>query len=211
MDRFLDELVEGEVIQGTVRHLCDFGAFVDLGGADGLIHISELAWRYVRHPREVVQVGDEVKAYVLKLDHKRRRIGLSLKRLEPYPWNLVDANYSEGQLVSGTVSGLADFGAFVALEVGVEGLAHVSELADPPPSDPRSMLEPGDELVLRILHIDTFRHRIGLSLKQVSDAERAEFLSQNLPHQTAESDEQGASVGSAPASDNGQSPQGNSM
>jgi len=206
LERLLDELVEGEVVEGTVRHLCDFGAFVDLGGADGLIHISELAWRYVRHPSEVVQAGDEIKAYVLHLDHKRKRIGLSLKRLEPYPWNLVDLNYSEGQLVSGAVTGVTDFGAFVALETGVEGLVHVSELTDPQPEHPRAVLQPGDELVLRILRIDTFRHRIGLSLKQVSESERKRWLAQQTLDQSAERAERGEQRGplvSTSSSDNG--------
>ncbi len=203
-ERLLSELVEGQVVQGTVRRLCEFGAFVDLGGADGLIHISELAWRYVQHPKEVLQLGDEIKVYILKLDHKRNRIALSLKRLQPYPWDLVDTNYSEGQLVSGTVTGVKDFGAFVALDAGVEGLVHVSELADPPPEDPRTVLQPDDELVLRILHIDTFRHRIALSLKQVSAEERDKWSAQRTLHQASELDEgQGIPSVSVRSSDNG--------
>ncbi len=203
LERLLDELTEGEVVQGTVQNFCHFGAFIDLGGVEGLIHISELSWRYIRHPSQVVQVGDELDVYVLHLDHKRKRIGLSLKRLEPYPWNLVDVNYSEGQLVSGIVTGVTDFGAFVALEIGVEGLAHVSELGDPPPEDPRAMLAPGDKLVLRILRIDASRQRIGLSLKQVSAAERKNWLSQQTPHQPVEPDEQSVPASSASSSDNG--------
>ncbi len=189
MERLLNQLVEGQIVQGTVRHLCDFGAFVDLGGADGLIHVSELAWRHVRHPSEVLQASDEVKVYVLRLDHKRKRIALSLKRLQPYPWDLVDTTYSEGQLVSGTVTGITGFGAFVTLDVGVEGLVHISELADPPPKDPREIVQPDDELVLRILHIDSLRQRIGLSLKQVSAQERDKWLAQQVPDQTPEPDE----------------------
>jgi small subunit ribosomal protein S1 len=203
LERLLNELMEGEVVKGTVRNLRDFGAFVDLGGADGLIHISELAWQYVQHPSEVVQVGDEVKVYVLRLDHKRKRIALSLKRLEPYPWDLVDTSYSEGQLVLGRVTGVVDFGAFVALEIGVEGLVHISELADPAPAHPSAIVRRGDELVLRILRIDSFRHRIGLSLKQVSAAEREGWLAEQTPDQSAERDEQGGLLVSASSSDNG--------
>jgi len=176
LERLLNELLEGQVCQGTVSRLCDFGAFVDLGGADGLIHISELAWRHIRHPREVVQAGDEVQVYVLRLDHRRKRIGLSLKRLQPDPWSLVDLTYFQGQLVSGVVTGVADFGAFVTLDIGVEGLVHASELADPPPDHPREVVHRGDELVLRVLRIEPSRRRIGLSLKQVSEQERAEWL-----------------------------------
>jgi small subunit ribosomal protein S1 len=176
LELLLNELLEGQVCQGTVSRLCDFGAFVDLGGADGLIHISELAWQRVQHPREVLQVGDEVQVYILRLDRGRERIELSLKRLQPDPWTLVDLTYVEGQLVSGVVTGLADFGAFVALDVGVEGLVHISELSDPPPEKPEVVVQSGEELVLRILRIDSTRRRIGLSLKRVTKEERDEWL-----------------------------------
>ena len=169
--RLLDELSEGQLCRGTVSTLCDFGAFVDLGGADGLIHISELAWTRVAHPSEVLDVGDEVDVYVLRLDHERKRIALSLKRLQPDPWELVDRPYSQGQLVSGTVTKVVSFGAFVALDIGVEGLLHVSELDDPPPPEARTLVQRGDELLLRVLNVDSSRHRIGLSLKRVSPQE----------------------------------------
>jgi len=203
-DRLLTELLEGQVVQGTVSRLCDFGAFVDLGGADGLIHVSELAWQHVRHPREVLQVGDEVKVYVLKLDHDRRRIGLSLKRTQPDPWSWIELTYAEGQLVSGVVTGIADFGAFAALENGVEGLIHISELADPPPEDPHTVVQKGDELVLRILRIEPARRRVGLSLSQVSPEERSEWLRRVKADQrdSATSDGDPATVdGAAPAVD----------
>ncbi|NIN70318.1 MAG: S1 RNA-binding domain-containing protein, partial [Anaerolineae bacterium] len=194
MERLLNELVEGQVVRGTVRRLRPFGAFVDLGGADGLIHISELAWRQVRHPREVLQVGDEIDVYVLRLDHERKRIGLSLKRLQPNPWTLVDETYTVDQLVCGTATNVVDFGAFVILDLGVEGLVHISELADPSPSDPRELVKRGDELVLRIVRIDSFRQRIGLSLKAVSAQERDEWLAQRADGQSAETDESGDSL-----------------
>jgi ribosomal protein S1 len=137
----------------------------------------------------VLEVGDKVKVYVLNLDRKRKRISLSLKRLQPNPWDAVDLTYSEGQLVSGTVSDVKDFGAFVTLDVGVDGLVHISELADPPPKDPQAVVQPGAELVLRILHIDSFRHQIGLSLRRVSAEERNEWLKQHDRDQEIESDQ----------------------
>jgi small subunit ribosomal protein S1 len=181
MGRLLNELVEGETRRGTVRQLRGFGAFVDLGGADGLIHNSELAWQRVRHPDEILQVGDEIDVYILHLDHKRERIGLSLKRLQPDPWHIDQETYNLDQLVKGTVANLVDFGAFVALDVGVDGLVHISELADPQPQAPQEIVQPGDELVLRILSIDPFRQRMGLSLKRVSASEHKEWLAQQLP------------------------------
>jgi small subunit ribosomal protein S1 len=189
MERLLDELLEGQVVRGTVTRLVNFGAFVDLGGADGLTHVSELAWWRVRHPKEVVQVGDEVDVYILRLDHQRKRISLSLKRLQPSPWDLIDETYTQGQLVSGVVKNVVEFGAFVVLDIGVEGLVHVSELADPPPSDPRQVVQQGDELVLRILRVDSFHHRLSLSLKRVSPQQRGEWLAQGERGQTAETDE----------------------
>jgi small subunit ribosomal protein S1 len=177
-ERLLNELVAGEVRQGIVRKLCKFGAFVDLGGADGLIHNSELAWQRVRHPSQVLQVGDEIEVYVLRLDYERKRISLSLKRLQPNPWALVSETYEEGQLVLGTVTNVVDFGAFAALDIGVEGLIHVSELADPQPQTPQEVAQPGDELVLRILNIDLFRQRLGLSLRKVSAQERDVWLAE---------------------------------
>ena len=189
MERLLDELLEGQVVRGTVTRLVNFGAFVDLGGADGLIHVSELAWRRVRHPKEVVQVGDEVDVYILRLDHERKRISLSLKRLQPSPWDLIDETYTQGQLVSGLVTNVVEFGAFVLLDIGVEGLVHVSELAAPLPSDPCRVVQQGDELVLRILRVDSFRHRLSLSLKRVSPQQRGEWLAQGERGQTGETDE----------------------
>jgi small subunit ribosomal protein S1 len=169
--RLLNELCEGEVVRGTVSALRNFGAFVDLGGADGLAHISELSWGQVRHPREVVRVGDEVDVYVLRLDHERNRIGLSLKRLQPDPWTLVDETYEVGQLVEGVVTNVVRFGAFIEIEPGLEGLLHVSEFADIAPSDPHELVKEGDRLLVRIIRIQSWRRRMGLSLRQVSEAE----------------------------------------
>jgi small subunit ribosomal protein S1 len=174
-ESLLAGLREGEVRKGVVSGLCTFGAFVDLGGADGLIHVSELSWRRVRHPREVLKVGDEVEVYVLRLDPEKKRIGLSLKRLQPEPWALVEDKYELGQLVEGVVTNVVDFGAFAEIEDGVEGLIHVSELADGQISHPRDVVKRGDLLLLRIIRIDTRRKRLGLSLKRVLESEWAEW------------------------------------
>jgi len=175
MEELLGTLLEGEVHRGTVRHLAGFGAFVDLGGADGLIHNSELAWRHIRHPSEVLQVGDQIDVYILHLDHERKRISLSLKRLHPDPWTVIEDTLSVDQLVTGIVTNVVDFGVFVALDVGVEGLVHISELADPPPERPQEVARRGQKLLLRVLRIDPSRRRLGLSLRRVSDSEREAF------------------------------------
>jgi len=177
-ERLMAELHEGEVRRGRVSGLAKFGAFVDLGGADGLIHISELDWQHVEDPSEVLQVGDEIDVYILSLDREQGRIGLSRKRLLPDPWTLIAEKYEEGDLVEGVVTNLADFGAFVQLDEGVEGLIHITEIASPPPEDPRAVLRPGDRVLVRIVRIDPDRQRIGLSLRQVSKREQIEWLAQ---------------------------------
>ncbi|MCU0512593.1 MAG: S1 RNA-binding domain-containing protein [Anaerolineae bacterium] len=168
----LAELKEGDVREGVVSGLCDFGAFVDLGGADGLIHISELAWHRVRHPGEVVTVGDKVKTYILHLDDNGKRIGLSLKRLQPNPWAMVNEMYHIGQLVEGTVSRVEPFGAFVSLEPGIEALLHVSQISDDKAADPRRELNEGQRVLTRVISIESDKQRLGLSLKEVTAAER---------------------------------------
>jgi small subunit ribosomal protein S1 len=142
-----------------------------------LIHNSELAWRKIRHPSEVLKVGDEIDVYILNLDHERKRISLSLKRLHPDPWTVIEDTLSVDQLVTGIVTNVVDFGVFVALDVGVEGLVHISELADPPPERSQEVARRGQELLLRVLRIDPARQRLGLSLKRVSDSERETFSS----------------------------------
>lgn len=166
-DGLLAELREGEVRRGRVSNLCDFGAFVDLGGADGLIHRSELSWGGVAHPSEVLKVGDEVDIYVLRVDRQKRRIALSLKRLQPEPWDSVGERYTVGQLVKGTITKLTEFGAFARLEDGIEGLIHISELSEKRIQHPKEVLREGDALTLRVIHIDGARRRLGLSLRQV--------------------------------------------
>lgn len=171
----LDQLHEGETRTGVVSGLRDFGAFVDLGGADGLIHISELAWHRVNHPREVLKVGDEVQVYILRLDSEGKRIGLSLKRLQDNPWSSVEENYHVGQLVEGTISRVAQFGAFVSLDPGIEALLHTSQIAEPPPEDPSLVVHEGQRLVMRVISIEADKQRLGLSLKEVTDEEKARW------------------------------------
>lgn len=168
-DRLLAELQEGELRPGRVSSLCDFGAFVDLGGADGLVHISEISWAPVGHAREVVQVGDEVQVVVLAVDREKKKISLSLKRAQPEPWATVPERYHVGQIVQARVKKLAAFGAFVEIEPGVEGLIHISELSDQRIAHPKSVVHEGEPLAAKILRIEPERHRLGLSLRQAQE------------------------------------------
>ena len=161
--QLLKELTEGEVRTGTVSNLVDFGAFVDLGGIDGLIHISELDWQHVDHPSEVLSARDEVEVYVLNVDRERERIALSRKRLLPDPWSVVTEKIQKGDVVDGTVTSVADFGAFVDVGEGVEGLVHISEMPDGEATN--SDLESGSEVTVRVLGIDEWQHRIPLRLE----------------------------------------------
>ncbi len=168
-DRLLEQLKEGEVRHGTVSSLCDFGAFIDLGGADGLVHLSELSWRRVGHPKQVLEVGQEIDVFVLSVDRERRRIALSIKRLEQEPWSRVDEKFAIGQLVNGTITKLTNFGAFARLDDNIEGLIHISEISDERIAHPKDVLHEGDEVQLRVIRIDPERQRIGLSLRRVSE------------------------------------------
>lgn len=176
----LSELAEGTSRRGVVSGLCDFGAFVDLGGADGLVHISELAWHRVRHPSQVLSVGDEIDVFVLNLDEQGKRIGLSLKRLLPNPWTLVDDMYHIGQLVDGVISRLESFGAFISLEPGIEALLHVSQMSSNPDENPLRHLYEGQKLLMRIISIESDRQRLGLSLTEVTAAEKAQWDDRQL-------------------------------
>ena len=172
-EQLLASLVEGETFEGVISSIADFGAFVDLGGADGLIHLSELSWNRVSHPSEVVKVGEKVKVQILSVDTERRRIGLSLRRLQPQPWDLVDDTYEIGQVVVGRITKLVNFGAFARLDSGVEGLIHISELANRRVNHPKEIVAEGEEHELRIIRIDTDRQRMGLSLKQALPPEES--------------------------------------
>ncbi len=168
-DRLLESLQPGDVRKGIVSSLCDFGAFVDLGGADGLVHLSELSWKRVNHPRQILKVGQEVDVYVIDVDPERRRIALSMKRLQQEPWVKVAEKYSVGQVVPATVTKLTDFGAFARLDDYIEGLVHISELSEEHISHPSEVLAEGEQVNLRIIRIEPDRQRIGLSLKRVNE------------------------------------------
>ena len=172
-DRLLEELQEGEIRHGRVSNVIDFGAFVDLGGTDGLVHISELSWAPVGHPSEVLHVGDEVDVVVLGVDHEKRKISLSLKRARGQPWDTVTEKYSVGQTVAARVKKLATFGAFVEIEPGVEGLIHISELSDQRIVHPKNVVNEGDVVQAKILRIEPDRHRLGLSLRQAQEEREA--------------------------------------
>jgi small subunit ribosomal protein S1 len=174
-ERLIEELHEGEVRKGRVSSICDFGAFVDIGGADGLVHLSELSWSRVRHPSEVLRVGQEVDVYVLGINAQEKKIALSIKRTQAEPWSRVAAAYEVGQLVRGTVTQLANFGAFARIEDGIEGLIHVSELVDDRVTHPKQVVSEGDDLLLRIIRIDPQRRRMGLSLRRALDTPDAEL------------------------------------
>ena len=159
----LDKLNPGDVCHGQITNLCAFGAFVNLGGIEGLIHISEISWGRVTHPADVLESGQEVEVYILNVDRELGRVGLSIKRLHPDPWNTVDTRYHVGQVIAGTITHIVNFGAFVRLEEGLEGLIHSSELSGIP-EEQRPVLREGDEVQLSIVSIEGMRHRIGLSL-----------------------------------------------
>jgi small subunit ribosomal protein S1 len=168
-DRLLSELQPGDTRSGNVSSICDFGAFVDLGGADGLVHLSELSWGQVSHPSQVVKVGDRVEVYVVGVDRDNKKIALSLKRLQGEPWSRVNDKYQVGQVVNGRITKLAAFGAFAEIEPGIEGLIHISELSEDRITHPKQVVREGDELPLKIIRIEPARHRLGLSLRQVEE------------------------------------------
>jgi small subunit ribosomal protein S1 len=173
-EKLLQELGEGSIIEGVVSSLADFGAFVNLGGADGLIHLSELSWGRVNHPNEVVKIGQKVKVQVISVDLDRKRIGLSLRRLQPEPWDTVTDKYEVGQVVPCTITKLVNFGAFARLDGdAIEGLIHISELADRRINHPKEVVSEGEQYNLRIIRIDVDKRRMGLSLKQALPTEES--------------------------------------
>jgi small subunit ribosomal protein S1 len=167
--RILDRLNPGDVVEGTISNIVDFGAFVDLDGMDGLIHISELSWSHVNHPSEVLEIGQTVKVQVLDIDRERQRISLGLKQTQTDPWQQVLDSYQEGDVVKGNVTKVVTFGAFVEILPGVEGLVHISELAQHHVENPREVVSQGDQVNVRILEVDAERRRLSLSLKRVED------------------------------------------
>ena len=167
----IEELHEGEIRKGRVTGISNFGAFVDLGGADGLIHISELSWGMVNSPEEIVTVGQELDVYVLRVDRDTMKIALSLRRMQPEPWDTIYDRYQVGDVVTATVTKLADFGAFARLEDSIEGLIHVTELTNAVVTHPREVVAEGDAIKVKILRIEMERKRLGLSLKQADETD----------------------------------------
>ena len=165
----LDRLNPGDVVEGTISNIVDFGAFVDLDGMDGLIHISELSWSHVNHPSEVLSIGQEVRVKVLDIDRDRQRISLGLKQTQTDPWQQVVEAYREGDVVRGKVTKVVTFGAFVEILPGVEGLVHISELAAHHVENPREVVSQGQDVNVRVLEIDAERRRLSLSLKRVEE------------------------------------------
>jgi small subunit ribosomal protein S1 len=165
--RLLETLKEGAIVRGTVKNITDYGAFVDLGGIDGLLHITDLAWRRVRHPTEVVQVGQEITAKVLKFDQEKNRVSLGVKQLGEDPWVGLGRRYPHGTRLFGKITNITDYGAFVEIEAGIEGLVHVSEMDWTNKNvDPRKVVQLGDEVEVMVLEIDEERRRISLGMKQ---------------------------------------------
>ena len=169
--QILDRLNPGDVVDGTISNIVDFGAFVDLDGMDGLIHISELSWSHVNHPSEVLEIGQEVKVKVLDIDRERQRISLGLKQTQSDPWQQVLESYSENDVVEGRVTKVVTFGAFVEILPGVEGLVHISELAQHHVENPREVVSQGDAVNVLILEVDAERRRLSLSLKRVEEGQ----------------------------------------
>lgn len=172
-ESLITELTVGEEREGTVVSLENFGAFVDIGGAEGLIHLTELSWNHITHPRQVLNVGDKVRVRVISVDTDHNRIGLSLRQLQTDPWDEIRAQYAEGSLVKGIITKLTKFGAFARIvgDQAIEGLIHISELSDERVEHPREVVQRGDELTLRVVKVDVKNRRLGLSLKRVHSAE----------------------------------------
>ena len=191
--QFLDTLQKGQIRSGVVSSIVNFGAFVDLGGVDGLVHVSELSWKHIDHPSEVVEVGQEVSVEVLDVDMDRERVSLSLKATQEDPWQTFARTHAIGQVVPGKVTKLVPFGAFIRVEEGIEGLVHISELAQRHVEVPEQVVKVGEEVFVKVIDIDLDRRRISLSLKQANegvDPNNTEF-DPSLYGMTAEYDEEG--------------------
>ncbi len=177
-EEILDKLEPGQIIEGDISNIVDFGAFVDLEGIDGLIHISELSWSHVNHPSEILSIGDKVRVKVLEIDRDRQRISLGLKQTQEDPWQTALSTYKEGDVVEGTVTKIVAFGAFVEIMSGVEGLVHISELSQQHVESPTEVVRPGDKVKVQVLEVDDSRRRLSLSVKRVEG--------QDLPVYTSE-------------------------
>ena len=196
-DQLLDNLAVGDRVTGYVSSLADFGAFVNIQGVDGLVHLSELSWDHVDHPSDLVKVGQELEVEVISIDEEKRRIGLSMRRLQDNPWIEKAEEIQEGQLIQGTITNLTDFGAFARIEnTDLEGLIHISELSMERVGHPSEVVSVGETLTLRVISLDMERHRIGLSLEKVDSSEYAaidfEQMQEEILSGSAEADEEPA-------------------
>jgi small subunit ribosomal protein S1 len=209
-ERVIEELEEGKVYTGRVTSLANFGAFININGADGLVHLSELSWEHIEHPREVLEVGQEVKVKVINVDREKKRIGLSVRALQDDPWKSRVEKYSVGQLVEGVITRLTKFGAFARLEGDIEGLIHISEIAEHRIEHPKEVLKEGEVKSLRVIRIDPDQHRIGLSLRKVDSAAfadkdfkllTAEFNAEEGPEPSEALEDFADSPGESPADD----------
>ncbi|MBK8824232.1 MAG: S1 RNA-binding domain-containing protein [Anaerolineales bacterium] len=187
-DRVIGELEEGKIYTGRVTSLAEFGAFVNINGADGLVHLSELSWDRLTHPKEILEVGQEVKVKVINIDREKKRIGLSMRALQDDPWKNRVEKFSVGQLVEGTITRLTKFGAFARLDGDIEGLIHISELSENRVEHPKEVLKEGETKTLRVIRIDGEQHRVGLSLRKVDSAA---FADKDFKMLTQEFGEQG--------------------
>jgi small subunit ribosomal protein S1 len=171
-NQLLDTLKSGDCVRGAVTNVTDFGVFVDLGGVEGLIHVSELSWGRVRHPSDAAYLGQEVEAYVIHVDKERSRVALSLKRLRPNPWLTAEVRYQPGQILEAMITSVVNFGAFARLEEGLDGLIHVSEMSiDGEKVDPHELMHEGEHVLVRVLQVNASRQRLGLSLYEADEGE----------------------------------------
>jgi small subunit ribosomal protein S1 len=174
-EKVLDDLTEGETRTGRVTSLADFGAFVNISGADGLVHLSEISWDRINHPSEVLKVGQEVDVKIISIDRDKKRIGLSLRQTQPDPWISRIEKYEVGQLLEGKITRLTKFGAFARIEEDLEGLIHISEISERRIEHPKEVLKEGDEVTLRVIKIDPENHRVGLSIRRVDSMAYADM------------------------------------
>ena len=190
-ERIIEELHEGEIRTGRVTSLAEFGAFVNINGADGLVHLSEISWERIQHPSEALEVGQEVKVKIISIDREKKRIGLSIRALQDDPWQDKVGKFKVGMLVEGVITRLAKFGAFARLEGDLEGLIHISEISENRIEHPKEAgLHEGDVVTLRIIRIDPDQHRIGLSLRKVDSAAFADKDFKMLTQEFGEQDEE---------------------
>jgi small subunit ribosomal protein S1 len=189
-ERVIEELEEGQIITGRVTSLADFGAFVNINGADGLVHLSEISWERIAHPSELLEVGQEVQVKVINVDREKKRIGLSIRALQQDPWQEKVGRFKVGQLVEGVITRLTKFGAFARLDGDIEGLIHISEISEDRIEHPRERLKEGETVNLRVIRIDLEQRRIGLSLRKVDSAQFADQDMKSLAAEFTQDDEE---------------------